>query len=160
MSVSVVITNLTASAITISEMYTTLGAAGTPTASVTIARSVAQLDSMPELKALVNANTVSCVPTQSADNVDLISIPLEQHGIAAGVSVNAAAEVTTPVVFVEAFPAGVVPKLSLMVDKTDGPASRSMAYAENITNAGFDIQLVVTTADTGLTVDVHWLAVY
>ena len=55
MSVSVLITNLSASPVNLSEMYVSLGAAGSANASITTDRSVAQLDSMNGLKALVDA---------------------------------------------------------------------------------------------------------
>ena len=160
MSVSVVITNLASTPTKINELYTTLGAAGASNASITIERSVAQLDSMNELKALLDAGTVSVVPTQSSNNEDLLSIALEQHGVVAGVSVNAAVEVTTAVVFAKPFPAGVVPVVTCTVDKTDAPASRSQIYVENVTNLGFDTKLVVTTLAAGLTVDINWVATY
>lgn len=160
MSVSVTITNLAAVATPVTEAYSVLGAAGATNDAITIERSVAELDSMRGLKALVDAGTVSVNAVQSSDNVDLLSIPLEQHGVEAGVDVNAVAVVSTAIVFAEPFPTGVKPVVTMTVDKTDGPASRSAAYAENITNLGFDMELDVTTADSGLTVDVMWKATY
>ena len=160
MSVSVLITNTTSAQLELFELYSHLGAAGTATDSITIERSVAQLDSMPALQALLAAGDVTIVPTLSSANVDLLSIPLEQHGVETGVDVNAITVISTGVVFASPFPTGVVPVMSLTVDKTDGPASRSIPYAENVTNLGFDIELDVTTADSGLTVDVNWVATY
>jgi hypothetical protein len=160
MSVSVTITNLAAVATPVTEAYSVLGATGATNDAITIERSVAELDSMRGLKALVDAGTVSVDVLQSADNVDLMSIPLEQHGVEAGITVNAVAVVSTAVAFAEPFPAGVVPVVQLTVNKTDGPASRSAAYAENVTNAGFDLELDVTTAAGGLTVDCMWSATY
>ena len=160
MSVSVLITNLSVSPVNLSEMYVSLGAAGSANASITTDRSVAQLDSMNGLKALVDAGTISVVPTQSSNNVDLLSIPLEQHGTALLVDVSAAVEVTTAVVFAEPFPAGVVPVVTGMVDKTNGPLSRSVLYVENVTNVGFDLKLDVTTLEAASTVDINWAAVY
>ena len=160
MSVSVLITNTTSLPLSLDELYVTLGAAGSTTDSITIERSVAQLDSMNALKSLMDAGDITVVPTQSSDNVDLLSIPLEQHGVEAGITVNATAVVSTAVVFPEPYPTGVKPVLMLTVDKTDGPASRSIPYAENITNLGFDLELDVTTVDSGLTVDCGWVASY
>jgi len=160
MSVSVVITNLTASAVKINELYVSLGAAGSSTASVTVERSVAQLDSMSELKSLLDAGTVSVSATQSASNEDILSIALEQHGVVAGVSVNAVAVVTATVTFAKPFPAGVVPVVTLTIDKTDGPAARGTAWVQAVTNAGFDYYYDVTTADAGLTNDLNWVATY
>jgi hypothetical protein len=160
MSVSVVITNLTASPVSISELYATLGASGSSTASLTISRSVAQLDSMNELKALLDAGTVSVTPTQSSNNEDILSIPLEQHGVQAGLSVDVATEVTQAVVFPKPFPAGVTPVITLTVNKTAAPASRSTVYVDSPTNLGFNIKLDVTTLAAGLTVSVNWQASY
>lgn len=160
MSVSVTITNLAATPTPLSELYVVLDAAGGANEAITVERSVAQLDSMNGLKALVDAGTVSVSPVQASSNVDLISVPLEQHGVETGLSVNAVTEVTAAVVYPEPFPTGVKPVIMLTVDKENGPASRSVAYANNITNTGFDIELDVTTVDTGLTVDVMWSATY
>jgi hypothetical protein len=160
MAVSVLITNLSAAPVALDDLYVTLGAAGSATEALTISRSVSELDSMNNLKSLVDAGTVSAVPTASADNVDLLSCPLEQHGVVAGVDVNAVAVISTAVVFDAPFPAGVVPVVTMTVDKTDGPAARGVAYAENITELGFDCEMDVTTADGGLTVDVNWVATY
>ena len=85
MSVSVTITNLAAVATPVTEAYTVLGATGAANDAITIERSVAELDSMRGLKALVDAGTVSVDAVQSSDNVDLLSVPLEQHGVVAGV---------------------------------------------------------------------------
>ena len=160
MAVSVVITNLSASPVTINEMYTTLGAAGSDTESITVDRSVAQLDSMPELKALVDAGTVSAVPTQSSDNVDLLSIPLEQHGQVTGLDVNATAVLTATVTFDEPFPSGVVPIVTLTLDKSNGGAARGTIWVQAVTNTGFDYYYDVTTADSGNTNDLNWVATY
>jgi hypothetical protein len=160
MSVSVVITNLTASPVALTELYATLGAAGSSTASLTIDRSVAQLDSMNALKALLDAGTVSVTPTQSSNNEDILSIPLEQHGVQAGLSVNAVTQVTQAVVYPKPFPAGVVPVVTCTVNKTAAPAARATVYVENVTNLGFDIKLDVTTLAAGLTVSVNWQASY
>lgn len=159
MSVSVVITNLTASPVHINELYTTLGASGSSSAAMTIARSVAQLDSMLELKSLLNAGTVSVVATNSADNADLISIPMEQHGVQAGLSVNAVALVTQAVTFAKPFPVGVVPVVVGNVD-LNSTTSRSTLYIQDITNTGFNIKLDVTVLHAGQTVKVNWQAAY
>jgi len=159
MSVSVVITNLTSNPVNISELYVTLGAAGSTTAAITIVRSVAQMDSMIALKGLVNAATVSVVATNSADNADILSIPMEQHGVAAAISVAAVAEVLTVVTFPKAFPVGAVPVIAVTVDKSLALTSRSAVYAQTITNTGFTIALVVTTSQAS-TVGVNWSATY
>jgi hypothetical protein len=160
MSVSVVITNLTASPVNISEMYTKLGAAGSATEAVTISRSVAELDSMNETKALLDAGTISVVATQSANNEDILSLALEQHGVSTPMSVAAAAEVLLPVVFAKPFPVSVVPVVNLTVNKSLGLLSRSTVYAQSITNAGFTIALDVTVSEAASTVAVNWKATY
>jgi hypothetical protein len=160
MSVSVTITNLAAVQTPVTEAYSVLGAAGATNDAITIERSVAELDSMRGLKALVDAGTVSVDAVQSSDNVDLMSIPLEQHGIALVVDVSAATEVTTAIAFGEAFPAGVVPVITLTADKTAGPLGRGELYTENVTNVGFDLQYVVTTAEAASTHDISWKATY
>lgn len=160
MSVSVVITNLTAAPLNISELYTKLGAAGSATASVTVSRSVAQLDSMNEVKDLLDAGSISVAATQSASNEDILSIALEQHGVSTPMSVAAVAEVLLPVVFAKPFPVGVVPVINLTVDKSLGLTSRSTVYAQAITNAGFTIALDVTVLQAASTVAVNWKATY
>ena len=160
MSVSVVITNLTAGPLNISELYTKLGAAGSSTASVTISRSVAELDSMNETKALLDAGTVSVVATQSANNEDILSLALEQHGATTPMSVAVATEVTLAVVFPKPFPTGVVPVISLAINKSLGLLSRSAAYAQVVTNLGFTVALDVTTLQAASTVAVNWVASY
>lgn len=159
MSVSVVITNLTAANLTINELYTTLGPAGASNAAVTISRSVAQLDSMNETKTLLNAGSISVVPTESADNADLISIPLEQHGVKTGLSVNATGLVTSAVTFAKAFPVGTTPVVTGTVD-LNGTTARATLYISSITNTGFTIDLDVTTLQAGQTVKVNWVATY
>ena len=160
MSVAVTVTNLASSQTSIPELYVVLDAAGGANESITVQRSVAELDSMRGLKELVDAGTVSVSPVQSASNVDLMSIPLEQHGVATGVDVSAATQVTTPVVFDQPFPTGVVPVITICADKTNGTNARGTAYAENITNAGFDLQYDVTTLEAASTHDLMWKATY
>lgn len=160
MSVAVTITNLAAVATPVTEAYVVLGAAGAANDAITIERSVAELDSMRGLKALVDAGTISVSPVQSASNVDLLSVPLEQHGLETGIDVNAIAVVTTAVVYPEAFPVGVIPVVTLTLDKTAGPAARGAAWVLNVTNAGFDLVYDVTTAAAGLTNDCGWKATY
>jgi len=160
MSVSVTVTNLAATKTSIPELYIVLDETGGAHDAITVQRSVAELDSMRGLKELVNAGTVSVSPVQSASNVDLMSVPLEQHGVSAAVDVSAQTEVTAAVVFAEAFPTGVVPVISLCADKTNGPLARGVLYAENITNAGFDIKYDVTTLEAASTHDINWVAIY
>lgn len=160
MAVSVLITNTTSSPLALDELYITLGAAGSSTDSHTITRSVAQLDSMNALKTLLNAGDVTVVPTQSSDNIDMLSIPLEQHSVETGIDVNATAVITTGVVYPEPFPSGVVPVIQLTLDKTDGPAARGAVWALNITNVGFDLVYDITTQDGGNTNDCAWSATY
>ena len=160
MSVSVVITNLSASPVSLSDLYVTLGATGSATEAVTITRSVSELDSMNALKELVSAGTVSVVPTQSGSNVDLLSVPLEQHGVEVALDVGSIALLTATITFAEPFPAGVVPVVTLCVDKTDGPDARGEVWVQDITNAGFDYYYDVTTTDAGATNDLNWKATY
>ena len=62
--------------------------------------------------------------------------------------------------FAEPFPTGVVPVMSLTLDKTDGPAARGAVWVVNVTNLGFDLVYDVTTVDAGLTNDCNWVASY
>lgn len=160
MAVSVLITNTTSSPLALPELYVTLGAVGSSTDSITITRSVAELDSMNALKALLDDGDVTVVPTQSSDNIDMLSIALEQHLVETGIDVNAITKVTTGVVYPKPFPTGVVPVVTLTLDKTDGPAARGAVWAEAITNLGFDLVYDVTTADGGNTNDCGWVATY
>jgi len=160
MAVSVLITNTTSAQLELFELYSHLGPAGSATESVTIDRSVAELDSMPALQALLDAGSVTLVPTQASSNVDLLTIPLEQHAVEAGIDVNAITVITTGVVYPQPFPAGVVPVITLTLDRTIGPAARGTVWAADITNLGFDLVYDVTTADSGLTNDCAWVATY
>lgn len=159
MSVSLVITNLTAAPVHLNDMYVTLGASGSATASITTARSVAQIDSMQDLKALLAAASVSVVATESADNNDLLSIPLEQHGVATLVSVASAAEVLTVVTFPKPFPTGVKPVVTASIDKTAALTSRGALYVQSISNTGCTLALVVSVTQAS-TVDLNWVATY
>ena len=160
MSVSVLITNTTSSPLALQELYITLGAAGSSTDSITIERSVSELDSMNALKTLFDAGDVTVIPTQSSDNIDMLSIALEQHSVEAGIDVGSIAVVTTGVVYPAPFPSTVVPVIHLTLDKTDGPAARGTVWALNITDVGFDLVYDVTTADGGNTNDCAWTATY
>lgn len=160
MSVSVTITNLASVATPVTEAYVVLGAAGTASEAITIQRSVAELDSMRGLKTLLDADTVSVSMVQSSSNEDIMSIPIEQHSLEAGIDVNAITVVTTAVVYPKPFPTGVVPVLQLTLDKTDGPAARGAVWVLNVTNLGFDLVYDVTTADGGNTNDCGWSATY
>ena len=108
----------------------------------------------------LSSRDVTVEPVQSSTNVDLLSVPLEQHGLEVGIDVNAVAKVVTAVVYAEPFPTGVVPVVTATLDKTNGPAARGEVWVENVTNAGFDLVYDVTTADAGLTNDANWNAVY
>lgn len=160
MSVSVTITNLAAVATPVTEAYVVLGATGAANDAITIERSVAELDSMRGLKTLVNAGTVSVDIVQSADNVDLMSVALEQHGVVTALDVNGLALLTATVTFAEPFPTGVVPVVTAVLDKTNGPDARCEVWAQTVTNAGFDYFVDVTTIDAGATVDLMWKATY
>jgi len=160
MSVTVTITNLAATPTPISEAYVVLDAAGGANDSIDIQRSVAELDSMRALKTLVDAGTVSVSPVQSSDNVDLMSIPLEQHGQVAALDVNAVALLTATVTFAEPFPTGVTPVVTLCLDKSNGAAARGEIWVQAVTNAGFDYYYDVTTNDAGNTNDLNWKATY
>ena len=160
MSVAVTITNLASSQTSIPELYVVLDATGGANDSITVERSVAELDMMRGLKELVDAGTVNVSPVQSASNVDLMSIPLEQHGAVAGLDVGSVALLTATVTFDEPFPAGVVPVVTAMLDKTNGPDCRCEVWAQAVTNTGFDYYVDVTVADTGATADLMWKATY
>ena len=160
MAVSVLITNTTAAQLELFELYSHLGPAGSATESITIERSVAQLDAMPALQGLLDDGSVTVAATQSASNVDLLSVPLEQHGLEESIDVNAIAVITTAVGYSSPFPAGVVPVVTLTLDKTNGPAARGAAWVVNVTNLGFDLVYDITTADAGLTNDCNWVATY
>ena len=159
MSVSVTITNLAAVATPVSELYIVLDAAGGSNEAVTVERSLAELDSMRGLKALVDAGTVSADVVQSADNVDLLSLPLEQHGEVIDLDVNATALLTATVTFDQPFPAGTLPKVFLTLRKGNGPDARGEIWVESVTPTGFDYFYDVTTLDSGPTNDLNWMAV-
>jgi len=160
MSVAVTITNLASVATPVTEAYVVLGAAGAANDSITIERSVAELDSMRGLKSLVDAGTVSATPVQSSDNVDLLSVPLEQHGVEAAVDVSAVAEVLSVVTFAEPFPTGIVPVVTCVPDKTNGTAARGTCYIQSVSNTGFTIAYDVTTLEAASTHDINWKATY
>ena len=72
MATTVLITNLSDAAVSVDEIYTELGASGAANDSVSITRSVAQLDSMPALQAMIAAGTVSAVVTESSECSNVI----------------------------------------------------------------------------------------
>jgi hypothetical protein len=144
----------------VTEAYVVLGAAGAANEAVTIERSVAELDSMRGLKTLVDAGTVSVSPVQSSDNVDLMSIPLEQHGQVAAIDVASVALVTATVTFDEPFPTGIVPNVTLTLDKTNGADARGEIWVQDVDNTGFDYYYDVTTLMGASTNELNWKATY
>ncbi len=148
MSISLVITNTTSAKVPLLDLYTELGASGTSTAALTITRSVAQIDNMPNLKALVNAGTVTVALTASADNYDILSLPIEQHGVVANMVVNTATVVTSAVTFANAFHVAPVVTVSA-VQTASSTAWKGQAYAQAVTTTGFTAALDVTTGVAG-----------
>lgn len=156
---TVVVTNLSASEVSLDDMYANLGAAGSSTASLTFTASAAALDRMDALKALLNAGTVSVSVTRSSDDIDFLSAPIEQHGVSGNLAVDAVAVVTSAVTFPKAF--AVAPKLTLTVVQGATTNFKANVYARSVTASGFTIALDVTTAGTASGVcTVHWTAVY
>lgn len=149
MSLTVTVTNLTGSALPLNDMYMSLGAAGTSTESITFTRSAAQLDAMEALKALWHAGSVSVGITRSVDDVDVISVALEQHGVISSVSVNEQAVVATPVVFSKAFSSGVVPTVRATIVQSSTTAFQAGLYLRSVVNTGFTAALDVVTEDDG-----------
>lgn len=160
MAVSVLITNTTASPLALPELYLTLGAAGASTDSITITRSVAELDSMASLKALLDDGDVTVVPTQSSGATDLLTLPLEQHGLETGIDVSSVALVVTAVTYPEPYPSGVVPIVTVTLDKTNGVDARGEVWVKAVTNLGFDVVYNVTTLHAASTNDANWVATY
>lgn len=161
MSVTVVVTNLTASPVDLSDVYITLGAAGSTTESATFVRSAAEIDGMNNLKALLHAGTVSCSVTQSSDNADILSVPLEQHGVSGNLAVDAVAVVTSVITFTKPFP--VAPKVFTQIVQGVSPneAWKGVCYVRSVTTTGFTIALDVTSAEAtaGSVATVNWMAV-
>jgi|HubBroStandDraft_6_1064221.scaffolds.fasta_scaffold425937_2 hypothetical protein len=162
MSTSVTITNTTDAELQISEIYSQLGPAGSPTASLTFTRSVAELDSMVALKTLVFNGTVTVVVTESTDNVDILSIPLEQHGNVGTLAVDSVAVVTHAVTFANAYPVGVSPVITFGVQQGTHTDWKAGVYARSVTNTGFTLALDVTTQSgtSGEKGSVNWVASY
>ena len=144
----------------VTEAYTVLGAAGATDDAITIQRSVAELDSMRGLKTLVDDGLVSADVVLSSDNVDLLSIPVEQHGVVSALDVSAVALLTATVTFSEPYPTGVVPKVLLTLNKESGGDARGEIWVQAVTNVGFDYYYDVTTAHAASTNDLNWQSVY
>src|SRR5580704_6740785 len=147
MSTTIVVTNNTAAPVTLTELYSVVDASST----LTFTASVAQLDRMPALAGLVLAGTVSVSLTDSADNVDALSIPIQTKGRITGIDVTAIAKVATVVTFAKPFATSVVPWIVFGVVQNTSTAFKAKPYAYNITNTGFTAALDVTTADTSTT---------
>lgn len=148
MSIAVTITNLTAATLAIDELYCHLGAAGSSTASLTIVRSNAQLDSMDGLKALKNAGSVSVSMVESADNAALGTTGENQSGVITGVAVTSTGVVTSAVTFPQAY--GATPNVTATAVQTaSGTTWRGTLYLRSISTTGFTAALDVTTADAG-----------
>lgn len=159
--ISMVITNLSSDQVFLPDLYQTLGASGSDTDTVTVNRTVAQIDSMEDLKSKLNSGVCSVLMTASGDNVDIMSIPLEQHGRTGGVDVSAPGVVVTPVVFTKPFPDAVVPRVYVTKDMTDAGVAIADAYVTAVTNIGFNAVVNVTTPGAALTTCVvNWMAVY
>lgn len=139
MSVSLKVTNETSSTLYVSDLYVTLDASGDPNDSITVDRSVAQVDSMTELKKLLGDGTVSVEMTAADYHIDFMSVPIEQHGIEEGVNTE------STVTFEMPFPDGVKPVI------TATPEGSADVHIEDVTNEGFKI---VTSVEA----DVHWRA--
>ncbi len=161
MSVTVLVTNLTAAAVELTDLYTTLGASGATNASISFTRSTGQIDDMQALKALLHAGTVSVSVTQSSDNADLMSLPLEQHGVSAALAVDAIAVVTATVTFAKPFPSA--PKVFCQIVQGVSPneAWKGVCYIRSVTASSFLIALDVTAAEAtgGSTATINWMAV-
>lgn len=157
--ITVVVTNTTNAALEIQDLYTTLGASGASDASVTFTASVAQIDSMTGLKQALNAGQVTVTLTASSDNVDFLSIPIEQHGKIASVATTSVAIVNTALTFPKAFAAA--PTVFVTLDKTNmGAAVVDGAWVDTVTASGCNVKVNVTTAATSTSVAVNWMAVY
>lgn len=146
MSISVAITNLTSATLPVDELYANLGAHGSSTATLTITRSSAQLDSMSGLKALVAAGSVSVVLTPSADNNALGEESVTLHGNASLV-VSSAAVVTSAVTFAQPFATAPDVVCGVMQNGTS-TTFKATPYARSVTTTGFTAALDVTTADS------------
>lgn len=149
MSLTVTVTNLTDEAVSLDDMYMSLGAADSDTESITFTRSASQLDEMDALKALVAAGTVSIDLEHSADDVDLMSGDVGQHGIVSDLSVNSATIVTSAVVFDVPFKDGVTPNVRTTIVQASSTAFKAGVYLRSVDNEGFTVALDVTTASSG-----------
>ena len=150
MSLTVTVTNLSSSAVSLDDLYMSLGPAGAANDSVTFTRSSAQLDLMESLKALLSAGTVDVDIVHSADDVDLMSGSITQTGVISGVSVNSAAVVTSAVVFDAPFHSSVVPNVRATISQRSGATTfKAGLYLRSIDNTGFTAALDVTTAISG-----------
>ena len=150
MSVTITITNLTTAPVSLDDMYMSLGAAGTPTASYTFSKSVAHLDSMDNIKALANAGTVSLSVVNSSSNNDMMSVALEQHGVAAALSVATVAVQTATVTYATPFAVGIIPTVDLTVVQPSTTTFKGKPYLRTSTATGFTAVLDVTSSDTGV----------
>ena len=159
MSVTLLITNLTAATVNLSDIYSEIGAAGLANDHVTITRSAGQIDDMSYLKALVAAGTVSVSLVQSSDNSDILSLPIEQHGTATLLAVDAATVVTSAVTFDKPFPS--VPVIVLGIRRGTHTDWKAQVYQQSVTASGFTIALDVTTQSgtAGEKGSVCWMAI-
>lgn len=160
MSISVKVTNLSSSVVSLDDIYVNLGASGASSDNITFARSMAELDSMQNLKKLVDAGTVSVVLTASADNVDILSVPIEQHGASTTVDADVVQANDVAVTFPKAYPASTTPRVLVSLDITAAPNARGAAYVKTVTNTGFTAVIDITTqGGATTTAKVLWAAV-
>lgn len=159
--ITMVITNLSNQQIFCSDIYDTLGPAGTSGASTTVQRSMAQIDSMQDLKLKEAAGTVSVVLTEGTENNNILSVPITEHGKVTALATSGIAIISQAVTFPQPFPTGVKPALVLTRDMSNAGAAVANEYFTALTNTGFTLKLNVTTAGAAMTnADVHWMAMY
>jgi hypothetical protein len=156
--ITVVVTNLSATSQQLTDLYCEVGPSGSSTASTTFTCSMAQLDSMQQLKTMVNAATLSISLTASADNIDFMSIPVEQHGVTGNVTVAATGIVNTALTFPKAFAAA--PKVYVTLDMSAASTAVAQAWVDTVTATGCNIKVDVTVASAGNHCVVNWIAVY
>lgn len=150
MSITFKVTNLTTSTVSLTDLYTTIGSSAGDEPSVTVTRSMSEIDRMLALKALVAAGTVAVDFLNSSDNADAMSVPMEQHGVISQVSVISATVVTpTAVTFGTAFHSAVVPLMHLtVVQNARATTFKATPYVRSLSNTAFTLALDVTTAQT------------
>lgn len=159
---TVTIKNLTSARLPLDEIYANLAPQNADGDTLTIQRTAAQLDAMEGLKALVNAASVSVTWTNATSDVDMLSIPAEQHGTKTALAVDAVTVVTSAVTFAKAYASGVVPVVTASILQGANTDWTGQVYVRSVTNTGFTIALDVTSASVtgGATASVTWDATY